>query len=104
MRVIVTCVRVFVKGGCVEEFKEATARNHRSSVLEPGNLRFDVLARRDDPTAFLLYEAYETDEAARAHKETAHYLEWREAVEELMAKPREGVPYDVVCPAEIAKW
>ena len=41
----------------MEEFKVATARNHQSSVLEPGNLRFDILQSRDDPASFLLYEA-----------------------------------------------
>ena len=29
-------------------------------------------------------------EAAAAHKETAHYLKWRDAVADAMAQPREG--------------
>lgn len=101
---VVTCVHVFVESDRIEEFKTVTAKNHERSVLEPGNLRFDVLQSRDDPARFLIYEAYESDRAASAHKETVHYLEWRETVAGWMERPREGVPYDVVCPEEREKW
>ena len=94
----VTCVHVQVKPEHVEDFVQASHRNHESSVREPGNLRFDVLQSRDDPTRFLLYEAYESDEAAAAHKTTPHYLAWRAAVEPWMAKPREGVSYTAIAP------
>lgn len=63
------------------------------SIAEPGNLRFDVLQSKEDPNRFLLYEAYESDEAAAAHKKTAHYLSWRDAVEPWMARPRADIPY-----------
>jgi quinol monooxygenase YgiN len=53
---------------------EACRANHEASTQEPGNRRFDVLQDANDPTHFVLYEAYATAEAAAAHKETAHYL------------------------------
>ncbi|MBM4043109.1 MAG: antibiotic biosynthesis monooxygenase, partial [Planctomycetes bacterium] len=59
---VVTCVHVRVREGCAGEFAELTAKNHERSVLEPGNLRFDVLQSRDEPARFMLYEAYATDE------------------------------------------
>ena len=95
---IVTCVHVDVKSEHVEEFIQATRTNHENSVREPGNLRFDVLQSDADPTKFLLYEAYESKEAASAHKQTDHYLAWRKAVEPWMAKPRVGVPYTGIAP------
>lgn len=101
---IVTVVTVFVKPEYVDRFLEATLENARQSVQEKGNLRFDVLQRRDDPSAFTLYEAYETDEAAAAHKTTAHYLKWRETVEPWMAKPRQGVAHHVLAPQDLAAW
>jgi len=94
----VTIVHVKVKAGHVDEFIEATIRNHEQSVREPGNLRFDILQKEDDNTAFALYEAYESPEAARAHKETTHYLEWRTTVADWMAAPREGVKYNGLRP------
>ena len=101
---IVTTVTIFVKPDRVEDFKKASAENHEGSVGEPGNLRFDVLQAADDPRRFLLYEAYESDEAAAAHKKTPHYLKWKETVADWMAKPREGVPHRVIRPQERSGW
>ena len=46
---------------------------------------------------------YEGSEGAAAHKQTAHYLQWRQAVEPWMAKPRQGVPYHFVAPARVGE-
>ncbi|RJP89359.1 MAG: antibiotic biosynthesis monooxygenase [Desulfobacteraceae bacterium] len=101
---IVTSVTIFVKEAHVEEFKAACVENHQNSVKEPGNLRFDVLQCMDDPCRFLLYEVYETEAAALAHRETAHYLKWRQTVESWMAKPRDGVRHRVIAPMDKGKW
>jgi len=94
----VTIVHVHVKPECVDAFIAATVANHRGSVAEPGNMRFDVLQEDGDPTRFLLYEAYGSAADARAHKETAHYMAWRDAVGDMMVSPRRGVPYKVHAP------
>ena len=96
---IVTCVHVHVKPEYVQQFIEASRLNHQHSIAEPTNLRFDVLQSADDPTRFLLYEAYESEDGAKAHKQTNHYLTWRETVAPWMAEPRQGVPYRFVAPA-----
>ena len=101
---IVTCVTVFVKENHIDDFIRATKENHEGSISESGNMRFDVLECRDNPSRFLLYEAYESEEAAKAHKTTPHYLKWKETVAAWMAKPREGIPYSVVCPSERNMW
>jgi (4S)-4-hydroxy-5-phosphonooxypentane-2,3-dione isomerase len=89
----VTLVHIHVKAAHIEDFIETTRRNHEASVLEPGNRRFDVLRSADDPHRFVLYEAYASAADAAAHKETAHYRAWREAVADYMAEPRRGVAY-----------
>lgn len=94
----VTVVHVKVKEAHLEAFIAATLKNHEASVREPGNMRFDVLQLPDDPCSFALYEAYASEEQARAHKETAHYLEWRETVADWMAEPRRGVKHTVLAP------
>ena len=101
---IVTCVYVNVKSGEIKKFIDATVANHHESIKEPGNLRFDFIQQADDPCRFMIYEAYESDEAAAAHKSTAHYLRWRDAVKELMAEPRNGVRYNIIEPGERTKW
>jgi autoinducer 2-degrading protein len=100
----VSCVTVHVMKERVGDFIEATGKNHEGSLKEPGNLRFDVLQCVADPARFFLYEAYESEEAAAAHKRTPHYLAWKSAVDPLMAKPREGVPHRVVFPDDRGKW
>ena len=101
---IVTTVEVYVKEEHIEDFKKATVENHNASIREAGNLRFDVLQSIDDPARFKLYEVYETEKAAAEHKNTPHYLKWRERVEDWMAKPRKGIAHQVVAPEERERW
>lgn len=95
---IVTLVYVQVKSEYINVFIDATRENHENSVKENGNIRFDILQDATDPTKFVLYEAYETEQAVAAHKETAHYFKWRDTVTPWMAKPREGVKHKLLFP------
>jgi autoinducer 2-degrading protein len=94
----VMLVHVWVLPEQVDAFIEACHSNHLASIQEPGNRRFDVLQDQDDPTKFVLYEAYADVDAASAHKQTDHYLAWRERVAPMMARPRQGVPYQGLFP------
>ena len=89
----ITIVHIEVHPAHLDSFIQASTKNHLESVKEPGNLRFDLLRSDDNPARFVLYEAYENESTAAAHKETAHYLKWRETVAPWMAMPREGVRY-----------
>jgi autoinducer 2-degrading protein len=95
-----TLVHVHVKPEHVQDFIAATRANHEASVREPGNRRFDVLQSPDDPARFVLYEAYASAEHAAAHKLTAHYLRWRDAVAPWMAQPRKGDGYNGLFPSD----
>ncbi|MBN2175152.1 MAG: antibiotic biosynthesis monooxygenase [Bacteroidales bacterium] len=92
----VTIVHIYVKTEHRDEFILATVENHNNSVREPGNLRFDVLQNEKEPDHFILYEAYRSEEDAAKHKETEHYLKWKETVAGWMAKPREGIKHRVI--------
>ena len=97
---LVVHVHVHVKSECVEVFKAATLENARQSLREPGIARFDVVQQADDPTRFVLVEAYRTVEATAAHKETKHYQTWRDAVAPMMAEPRTSVKFTNVFPGD----
>ncbi len=84
----VVVVNVSVKPEAVDAFIAATAENHKNTRKEPDNLRFDVLRRNDDPSRFVLYEAYLSEGGFAAHQQTAHYAVWKEAVAPMMADPR----------------
>jgi quinol monooxygenase YgiN len=100
---LVVHVHVHVKPEYVEPFKRATIANARESLKEPGIARFDFAQQRDDPTQFVLVEAYRTAEAPAAHKETQHYLTWKDAVASMMAEPRTSVKFGNLFP-EDANW
>lgn len=93
-----TLVKVQVKPEFIAEFIEACRLNHLASIQEPGNRRFDVLQDAENAHHFILYEAYVNAEEAKKHKQTAHYLRWRETVAEMMAEPRQGLRYDGLFP------
>lgn len=101
---IVTCIYVHIKPDSVQRFIDATTANHLESVKEPGNLRFDLIQQTDDETRFMLYEAYESDKASAAHKDTSHYLKWSEDVKDLFQEPRHRVKYNIIQPQDRTRW
>jgi len=90
----VAAVTVHVKEPFVRDFIEATLDNARNTRREPGNVRFDVLQCKDDPTRFSLYEAYRTKDDLAKHQQTEHYLRWKQAVTDWMAQRRQSVKYN----------
>jgi (4S)-4-hydroxy-5-phosphonooxypentane-2,3-dione isomerase len=97
---LIVHVHVRVHRDQIEAFKTATLENARKSLKEPGIARFDVLQQQEDPTRFILVEAYRTMEAPLAHKQTTHYLNWRDNVEPMMAEPRKSVKHDNLFPED----
>jgi UDP-3-O-[3-hydroxymyristoyl] glucosamine N-acyltransferase len=97
---LVVHVHVRVKPGFIEAFKAATLVNAQASRQEAGIARFDLLQSTDDPSRFLLVEAYRNAEAPAAHKDTAHYKTWRDAVAEMMAEPRQSTKFTNIDPPD----
>ena len=77
----------------LDAFLVATEQNAVASRDEVGIARFDVLTDRTDPNHIVLVEVYRDEAATAAHKETAHYARWRDAVADMMARPREATRY-----------
>jgi len=97
-------VHVHVHPDRIADFLAASETNARASVTEEGVLRFDVLQDRADPGHVVLNEVYTGPDAAAAHKETAHYASWRDAVAEMMAVPRESTKFETVFPVDAQAW
>ena len=98
---LIYCVTVYVKSEFREDFIEATIENAQNTRKEPKNIRFDVLECLDDPNRFFLYEIYTDPTGVDDHKQTEHYQKWREIVEEMMAKPREGIKHKEIFPTQV---
>jgi (4S)-4-hydroxy-5-phosphonooxypentane-2,3-dione isomerase len=97
---LIVLVYAHVKPEAVELFKLASLENAQNSVKEPGVARFDVIQQEDDPTRFVLFEAYRSAEAPASHRETSHYKKWRASVETMMAEPRTKAQYTNIFPDE----
>jgi quinol monooxygenase YgiN len=100
---LVVLVHIHVKSEFIEEFKSASIENARSSVHELGVRRFDFIQEIADPTRFILVEVYRDAAAQAAHKETAHYVRWRDLVAEMMVEPRTGVKFTNIFPLD-SEW
>jgi quinol monooxygenase YgiN len=100
---LIVLVHVHVRPDAIDAFRAASIANAAQSIREPGIARFDVIQQIDDPSRFVLVEAYRSVEATAAHKETAHYAAWRDTVAPMMAEPRVGVKYTSAFPDE-AGW
>jgi quinol monooxygenase YgiN len=93
-------VHIHIKPEFIEAFKTASLDNARSSIQEPGFVRFDVIQQVDDPTHFELIEVYRTLEDTVKHKETEHYIKWRDLAEPIMSEPRTRTIYLNLFPAD----
>ncbi|MDU6433861.1 MAG: (4S)-4-hydroxy-5-phosphonooxypentane-2,3-dione isomerase [Pantoea sp.] len=94
----VTLVEINVKADKVDEFLNVFRENHLGAIKEPGNLRFDVLQDKQEPTRFYIYEAYADSDAVAAHKKMPHYLKCVEALEEIMTGPRKKTSFKGIYP------
>jgi autoinducer 2-degrading protein len=96
----IVLVYVHIKPDSIDAFLTATLENARNSVNEKGIARFDVIQQQDDPTRFILIEVYRDEEAPAKHKETSHYVKWRDRVAEMMAEPRQGIKFTNLFPKD----
>jgi quinol monooxygenase YgiN len=97
---LIVHVFVRVKPDQGEAFIAATLENAAHSVQEAGIARFDIIQQQDDPHRFVLVEVYRSPEDPALHKETAHYLKWRDTVADMMAEPRRSTKYTNLYPAD----
>ncbi|MBN2371311.1 MAG: antibiotic biosynthesis monooxygenase [Vicinamibacteria bacterium] len=93
-------VHAHVKPDAIDAFIAATRTNAAASLNEAGVVRFDVLQEVEDPTRFVLVEVYRNPAAAAAHKQTSHYVTWRDAVTAMMAEPRDSVKHVTIFPED----
>jgi quinol monooxygenase YgiN len=104
MSLLIVHVCVHIKPGTADAFIAATRVNAHHSRLETGVVRFDLLRDTTDPDCFRLVEIYRDAAAALAHKETPHYLLWRDTVADLMAEPRTSEKFENLDPVDDDAW
>ena len=93
-------VHLKVKAERIDEFIALTIENAKSSVQEPGCLRFELIQDKDDPAHFELNESYRDETGHAAHRESAHYKKWADKALPLLAEPRTRNVYRNVFPED----
>jgi autoinducer 2-degrading protein len=101
--VVVQLVHIRVKPEALDAFKAATLDNTRNSRLEPGVAQFALVQQLDDPTKFVIIEAFKDEAAIEAHRQAPHYLRWRDAVTDMMAETRYAIKANSIDPRD-ADW
>lgn len=69
--------------GKVEALKDLLEAMVAPSRAEPGNLRWDVWQDRLEPTSFVLDELYRDHAAIAAHRETPHFQNYVQRINDL---------------------
>jgi autoinducer 2-degrading protein len=93
---IVIVVQINVKPECTESFVNESQFMQNKSQKEPGCVGYQILRRIDNPDRFTFIETFESEEAISAHKETAHFKQWRANVYEMMASDRIAGQYNIL--------
>ena len=84
---LVLMVNIKVKPGRRADFIAAVCEDGEGTTAkEEGNLQFSAVQESDDPDRFFLFEVYRDEAALAAHRQTAHFLKYREATADLLAE------------------
>ena len=101
---IVTCVYVHVKPDAVDSFINATISNHRKSVKEPGNIRFDFIQQADDPCRFMIYEALNRKRLQQIIKTPLIIRSGGIQLQILWQSPDREYRYKIIEPSDRTRW
>jgi autoinducer 2-degrading protein len=77
-------IQMTVKADCIEAFMRATKSAAEATRAEPGCLRFDVMQSLQDPTIFVLVEAYTSGATKDIHLQSPHFAAWQEEIADLV--------------------
>ena len=70
----------------VEDFKRAVEKILEPTRNEEGNLRYDFCQSIDEPTQFVFFENWESEQHLQKHLESEHMSEFFSAVGPVMVK------------------
>lgn len=80
---LVLVVTVKVKPGVADVLKPAMLENAAQSIKEETCYQFDVIVSQDDENTFIFYEVYKDEQALAAHRQTPHFLNYWNLMQEL---------------------
>jgi autoinducer 2-degrading protein len=73
---IVNAIDLEIAPAEMDKFLVAIKENGAATVKEPGCQRFDIMVLAGKPNQVFLYEVYDNDAAAQAHRQTDHFKKY----------------------------
>jgi (4S)-4-hydroxy-5-phosphonooxypentane-2,3-dione isomerase len=83
---LVNVVEYDVVPGQVDAYLAALKENATASVQEPGCREINILLSQKDSNHVLIFEVYDDNAAAQAHRETDHFKKYAATIKEMVAK------------------
>jgi autoinducer 2-degrading protein len=93
--VVIVAIDLVIIPSEMPKFIEAIKENGAASVKEPGCREFNITVLTSNPNHVFLYEVYDDDAAALAHRETAHFKKWLATTSSMIAD-RERRPMSLI--------
>ncbi len=80
---LVLVVTVKVQPEYADRLRPAMLENAAQSVQEENCHQFDVIVSQDDENTFMFYEVYSDEQALADHRQTPHFLNYWNLMQEL---------------------
>src|SRR3954468_17812810 len=82
---IVQLAKLEIDPAQLDAYKAALKQGVETALrMEPGVLRLDAMAEKENPAHITLVEVYADDEAYKAHLETPHFLQYKTATKTMV--------------------
>jgi autoinducer 2-degrading protein len=82
----ISAVDVVVIPSELPKYLEAIKENGAASVKEPGCREFNITVLANNPNHVFLYEVYDSEAAAKAHRETDHFKKYVATTSSMIAE------------------
>jgi (4S)-4-hydroxy-5-phosphonooxypentane-2,3-dione isomerase len=82
----ISAVDVVVIPSELPKYLEAIKENGAASVKEPGCRAFNIALLANNPNHVVLYEVYDSEAAAQAHRETDHFKKYVATTSSMIAE------------------
>ncbi len=86
---VIRLAEIEIDVSAVDAYRAALKEEIEASIrLEPGVLTLYAVAVKDHPTQIRLFERYANPAAYQAHRQTAHFLKYKAATQEMVKSLR----------------
>lgn len=94
IKLIIYHAHLKVKPEQISAFKIAAREVVAGSQQEPGNIQYSLYQAAENSATFVMIEIWQDREAIAFHKETSHYLTFKQQLSEFLYEPHHVDAYE----------